>query len=812
VTPSATEGVTYTFSDGVDLSFTKNNDDIQTKTESSGTGFLFDNVNGLKKITITGISGGSTVELISLETGDPDTGFPESDTHLSIGSIALPDGDYASIPFEEGSYFSTGTSQDQDGNGLTVNAAFNDANDPAYDASTAQVSYDVGFQFGTGEGTATAYNGVTWTKLNVGSGTAAGDECTDLGVAGTDNDKDGICDRFEDPNNTANGNSATHRYVTCPTNAGPTAIDAACPTTNKSIKYDLCFNDQFASAWGKADGTLICPKLNHKDIYVEIDYMGNHAPSANAIKNVIKAFGNAPVSNSASDDFGTSNPNNPNGITLHVVVSDQFNRVAPFNVWTGSDPSFNSVKMGPYTGAGCKVGTTTTASPCWGTAQERASAGWTSTGSTLKHYVYHYGQWITYYGGTCTSSGLSSGLAELLGNDFIVSLGCGFGGSDPSGGSVGTDDQQAGTFMHELGHNLNLGHGGAATLAIGSTNYNMNCKPNYLSVMNYARQIPNAVLDSTSWESSFNWRGTGAQTSLDYARATMPDLSEGSPSAPGISETTVMTSSDGKQYYVMYGTTKYTVVPVDTQHPAGIATTVGTPAVGKVLVPLTVSPSVTGTTVDWDGSGGTPSGVRDVDINGLAPTVGGCNALAPATTTSSGETSKSYSDWDKLNLVFVPDADAQDGVTQKVSQPFVNPNTRELSPIFLKTIEDEVNQITFIPPPNPDGSTTFNTGSAVPLKFLLKDKNGNPIDNAAVTLVTQKGTANPTVQPGTFAYDPVTTQYKYVWNTPSGNAGVAVWTLSYIMNYGSTNPSLPQTLLKGPNAVGPYTLKITGVK
>ena len=95
----------------------------------------------------------------------------------------------------------------------------------------------------------------------MGSGTAPGDACTDNGVAGTDNDKDGICDRWEDPLNTANGNDATHRYVTCPTNAGPTAMDAACPTANKSIKYNLCINDAFASVWGKADGTVICPTL-----------------------------------------------------------------------------------------------------------------------------------------------------------------------------------------------------------------------------------------------------------------------------------------------------------------------------------------------------------------------------------------------------------------------------------------------------------------------------------------------------------------------------------------------------------------------
>ena len=589
----------------------------------------------------------------------------------------------------------------------------------------------------------------------MGSGTAAGDACTDNGVAGSDNDKDGICDRWEDPLNTANGNDATHRYVTCPTNAGPTAMDAACPTANKSIKYNLCINDAFASVWGKADGTVICPTLNHKDIYVEIDYMQNHAPSTNAIKNVIKAFGNSPVANSASDGFtGTGgNTNNPNGITLHVVVSDQFSRTAPFNVWTGTAPSFVSIK-----------------NTNWGTAAERGgtsgmpgmtTAGWTSTGKTLKHYAYHYGEWITYYGGTCTSAGLSSGLAELLGNDFVVSLGCGFGGSDPSGGSVGTDDQQAGTFMHELGHNLNLAHGGAAdNFAIGSGNYNTNCKPNYLSVMNYPRQMPNAILDATSWESLFNWRGSGAQTSLDYSRATLPDLSESiSP------ESTVMSASDGKQYWIEYGT------------PTKV------PAVRKVL---------SGSTVDWDGSGGI-SGTPSVDLNVLSPTVAGCGPVnTPTAFPNSPDlpqllTNKGFNDWNKLNLVFTPDGDAQDGVTQKVSKPFVNPNTRELKPVFLQSVQDVANQIQFIPPPNPDGSTTFNTGSTVPLKFLIKDKNGNPIANAAVTLVTQKGTANPTAQPGTFTYDPATTQYKYTWNTPSGNAGVGVWALSYIINYGSTN-------------------------
>ena len=104
--------------------------------------------------------------------------------------------------------------------------------------------------------------------------------------------------------NSAAGNDATHRYIACPTVAGSLAIDPNCANTNGSIKYNLCISDAFASVWGnKADGSTICPTPGHKDIYVEIDYMANHLPSSDAIKKVITAFGNAPVSNSNPDAF-----------------------------------------------------------------------------------------------------------------------------------------------------------------------------------------------------------------------------------------------------------------------------------------------------------------------------------------------------------------------------------------------------------------------------------------------------------------------------------------------------------------------------
>ena len=68
----------------------------------------------------------------------------------------------------------------------------------------------------------------------------------------------------------------------------------------------------------------------------------------------------------------------------------------------------------------------------------------------------------------------ASGIGDLPGADLMVTLG--FWGFD----FVGSEFVQASTFMHELGHNLDLWHGGFRD--------NTNCNPNYLSVMNYLFQ------------------------------------------------------------------------------------------------------------------------------------------------------------------------------------------------------------------------------------------------------------------------------------------------------------------------------------
>jgi uncharacterized repeat protein (TIGR01451 family) len=75
-------------------------------------------------------------------------------------------------------------------------------------------------------------------------------------------------------------------------------------------------------------------------------------------------------------------------------------------------------------------------------------------GDTARSLVFRYGILTT-----CDDSG---GQAEIGGNDFV---------------SANLD---AGTTLHELGHTLGLRHGG---------DENHNCKPNYVSVMNYNLQF-----------------------------------------------------------------------------------------------------------------------------------------------------------------------------------------------------------------------------------------------------------------------------------------------------------------------------------
>ena len=220
----------------------------------------------------------------------------------------------------------------------------------------------------------------------------------------------------------------------------------------------------------------------HKDAFLEIDYMQYHDPMYSAVTDVINAFANAPL----------SNPDSVNGIALHITVNDQIPHVDSINsadVWN----YFYSTK-GSY----------------FGTSSERASSN-SANILAAKKLVYYYSLWLH-----TVSDPLGNilGQAESIpGNDFYVALG---GISDPAAYNstlnhvVGTKDEQEGSLMHEFGHDLGLFHG-------GGDQPNTNCKPNYLSVMNYAFvYAQNAVPNRP----------------LDYSRSAISSLDEGNLSEP----------------------------------------------------------------------------------------------------------------------------------------------------------------------------------------------------------------------------------------------------------------------------------------
>lgn len=188
-----------------------------------------------------------------------------------------------------------------------------------------------------------------------------------------------------------------------------------------------------------------------KDIFVELDYYPNLKPLPAALDRVTAAFAGAPV----------SNPDGSTGVALHLVLGQQIDEADADMDLNPAWADFDVIKAEYF-------------------AARRAP-------------FFHYGLIAHRYDGG-SSSGLSRGIP---GHDFMVTM-----GNWPTPG--GTEQQQAGTIMHELGHNIGLMHGG---------NENANRKANYLSLMSYHYQLGGLRVD-------------GADGVLDYSRVRVASVSE----------------------------------------------------------------------------------------------------------------------------------------------------------------------------------------------------------------------------------------------------------------------------------------------
>jgi uncharacterized repeat protein (TIGR01451 family) len=340
------------------------------------------------------------------------------------------------------------------------------------------------------------------------------------------------------------------------------------------------------------DGTpdLALPDADprHIDLFVEVDWMLNDRPENDALTEVIEAFKHAPV----------DNLDGTNGITLHVVPDETVPSVFDilFDPIRGpkSQDDFDDLKLGKAD------------DPCdgtFGTATDRASSNCAKI-LAAKKLVFRYGIFGDSYsimdGGKITSKLGSSGRAELGlrdgsafgGNDFIVTLGTWGDGLNTAGGK---GKAQAATFMHEFGHTLGLDHGGGDDI---------NCKPNYLSVMNYTLQFTNIDKNRP----------------LDYSSKELDNLEE-----KALNEMKGIGGPSGRLTVYGVGGKKQDPVPADA------------------------------TKIDWNGMNSFETSLVPADIN-FIDAIEGCSKASPK------QTLNGYDDWEHVRYNFRDSGDFADGV------------------------------------------------------------------------------------------------------------------------------------------------------
>ena len=212
---------------------------------------------------------------------------------------------------------------------------------------------------------------------------------------------------------------------------------------------------------------LVLPNASpiRRDLYIECDWFEgvfqgrseNYRPTTSVVNRVVAAFANAPTDN----PYG-----NPMGISIHLDYG-QGNGHTGGNQLPGSpdviffDSEFNEYKADHF--------------------------------DPRRKGYYHYAIFANRYN---SSSNGSSGIAEINGDDFMVTM-----------VNYNSTNNMSNTIVHELGHNLGLRHGGFE---------NRNNKPNYNSVMNYRHQFPG--IDTTG-----DSRGDGV---LDYSSGININLDE----------------------------------------------------------------------------------------------------------------------------------------------------------------------------------------------------------------------------------------------------------------------------------------------
>ncbi len=244
------------------------------------------------------------------------------------------------------------------------------------------------------------------------------------------------------------------------------------------------------AAWGFSS--------QHKDLCLVENYMSGTAADGHLYNQAISQAANQAIVNAFAASPVT-NPNGTNGVHLVIFEGD-----------AAHSAGLPSGYSGPYFGGQIPMtdplGDASTGSFNWGSVAAGTSqsfesirtANFVSTGlAQFCHYAV-----IAHTLGGSFASGASRGIGA---SDLVVAL-----GGTVVGAGLGTQSEQQGTVMHELGHNLGLHHGGGP----GIPDLDVNYKPSYMSVMNYFYQFTGVPGGFTSNGLDYS-HGTNVGTPLD---------------------------------------------------------------------------------------------------------------------------------------------------------------------------------------------------------------------------------------------------------------------------------------------------------
>ena len=217
-----------------------------------------------------------------------------------------------------------------------------------------------------------------------------------------------------------------------------------------------------------------------KDVFVETDYLAapnhSHGPRKDAIDRIVASFANAPI----------ANPDGTSGVQLHVDVGNLYGTGGFFSV------------VGPG-GAVGTYGDFGGGNEIFEAGNEIIDAFVSPKGPGVKFadleaanydlnrgLVFRYSIFGHQTNARAAANDCTTGAIDPENRQFLVTLGGVDAAGQPcfgteAGFSIGSSLEQSGTFMHDLGHALNLLHHGGFD--------DIDRKPNYLSVMNFDFQM-----------------------------------------------------------------------------------------------------------------------------------------------------------------------------------------------------------------------------------------------------------------------------------------------------------------------------------